>query len=114
MVKLRIHKDQQTKKISNLQPIEVDMFLKFLFNRLIDDKENEENIYYLKLVLYHYCTRINNSKIADLYISKLSNIGRINLYDKFKYLIYLLKGRVIWLLKKVFRRMLNLKYRNKE
>lgn len=108
LVKLRIHENQQTKKIAKLLPKEEIDFLNKLLIKFSDDVY--KNNFYIKTVLF-YTISINDNDIRRNYKKVLKENGLYSFFDKIQYLFYCIKGRAIWVLKKIYRTVINLRYR---
>jgi len=108
LIKTRIHKDQGTKKNAERQPVEVVHFLNNLLYQL--STEEKDNSYYIKTILFYFSTRMNK-KIRKQYISKLKHNNKFSKLDYIKYAIFLIRGKVIIIVKKIYRYIINIKYR---
>src|SRR5690606_8070787 len=109
LVQCRVHGSQQTKKIADLQPIEVKSFLKMFLDQISSNPKIDD--YYLKTILFYYCTTKNTRSIRKLYISKLKRTNNFNMFDKSKYFILLLRGQILLITKYIYRLIMNNKHR---
>lgn len=110
LVKSRVHGNQQTKKIANLQPIEIKRFLTDFLNRSIHDNVDES--YYTKTLLFYYCTKKNIGTIRKKYILKLRKTNNFSSLDRLLYILFLIKGQIILFMKTIYRVFQNVKYRS--
>lgn len=109
LVKSRVHGNQDTIRLAKLQPVEVDKYLNSLLYKLCNI--DGENIYYIKTVLFYYCTTKKNKEIREKYINKLKEYNAFGLLDFIKYIVLLIKGQIIRVLKKFYRYLINMNYR---
>jgi len=109
LVKSRIHKNQVTKKIADRQPVEVVKFLNNLLYQL--SSKEKDNSYYIKTILFYYSTRMIDSNIRKQYISKLKEKNKFNKLDYIRYAIFLMRGKAIIKVKKIYRYIIDIKYR---
>lgn len=108
LVKSRVHGKQQTKKIANLRPKEINMFLDSLLLKLNNDVVN--NKYYIKTVVHH-AIRTNNKEMGRKYINILKRDGIYTFVDKMQVSLFTPIGKMIWMIKKTYRKYMNLRYR---
>lgn len=109
LVKARVHKNQQTKKLSSIRPKEIYEFL-FEFISSINKKPNRS--YYLKSILYYYCTKEEDKQLRKIYYKQLKKSKKKCAYiDCLTYLGVFFYGRFIMLAKKMYRFIINIKYR---
>jgi len=109
LVKSRVHGNQDTIKLAELRPIEINNFL----NNLLDilGRNAHSNEYFLKTILFYCCTRINNKEIINKYIDKLKEHNLYHISDRVKYTAFYIRGKFIWKIKKIYRSMVNKRYR---
>lgn len=108
-VKARIHGNQQTKKISNLQPREVEDYLLKIVNRA----EYSENKFVLKTILFNKCSRLGKPEIAQQYILRLKELNLFNYNDKLMYILFTIWGDFLRSVKACYRSLFNRAYRNR-
>lgn len=109
LVKSRIHPNQDTIRLADLHPIEDEKYLRQLFNEFIKSKEN--GVFYIKTILFYYLTRIKNKDIKMLYLKSVKDSETFKLVDKFKYILLSFKGAFYMRLRKIYRHIINRKYR---
>ena len=109
LVKSRVHKGQDSLRLSNLLPIETNDLLINLLNILSSNVLN--NKYYLKTILYYFGTKIDNKEITNKYKLVLINNKEFNY---FIYYIFLIRGRFLKELKLIYRYMINRIYRKNQ
>lgn len=109
LVKSRVHGNQDTIRLARLQPIEVNNYLNKLLYRLSNCEK--KNNYYIKTVLFYYCTTKKNKEIRKKYINKLKEKNTFKMLDIFKYSTLLIRGQTIRISKKVYRHFVNRNYR---
>lgn len=111
LVKSRVHKNQATNKISNLYPLETSKFLNILIENYLDNIKGRD--YFIKTVLYYECTKLSDKKLRERYLSKLKELNEFSFIEKLKYLVFLLRGQTIRLIKIIYRSFIKRKYRGK-
>lgn len=108
LVKARVHKDQQTKKISEAHPLEINSFLsEFLYSNI----HVADNVYYLKMLLFYYCTKNAVREVSRKYIKALIDKNELSLFEYIKYILYSIRGHFSMHIKKAYRNLINQKYR---
>ena len=110
LVKSRVHGNQQTKKIADLQPKEIKRFLTDFQNRNTD--YNVDEPYYIKTLLFYYCTKKNINPIRKKYMEKLRKSNNFSFLDKLIYIFFLIKGQLILLVKTIYKTLQNMIYRS--
>lgn len=109
LVKSRVHEDQGQSKLANLYPKE---YKEFLYRLLMKLGENgKENSYYIKTVLFYECTKMKESDIRKKYIYALLKNDEFSKFDNIKYIFYLVRGYIIRLLKRLYRYVINIRFR---
>lgn len=109
LVKSRVHGSQNTIRLANIQPVEVNDYLNKLLDKLSNSKGKDS--YYIKTVLFYYCTTQKNKETRKRYINKLREYNEFDLLDTVKYITLFIKGQSIRMLKKVYRSLMNKTYR---
>ena len=109
LIKSRIHPDQDSNKIANIHPIEMGNFAKNILEEL--SYNIKEDSYYTKTILFFCCTTMDNKETRKIYISKLKENSQFNISDRIKYVVFLTRGTIIRLIKKIYRFLFNIKYR---
>jgi glycosyltransferase involved in cell wall biosynthesis len=109
LIKSRVHGNQGQMKIAYLYPIERLDFLNKLFDEL--NKNAKENSYYIKTVLFNECTKLKNNNLRKKYISFLKENHMFSNLDKIKFAFLLLRGQFIRISKKIYRFVINRKFR---
>lgn len=109
LIKSRVHSMQDTITLAKLQPIEINQFLNNFLYKL--GSNISANKYYLRTLLFYFCTKINNKNIRYEYKVTLKKYNLYNLTDEFRYYVYLLKGIFLCEIKKKYRSIINKKYR---
>ncbi|SFF58691.1 hypothetical protein SAMN05216353_102196 [Halobacillus alkaliphilus] len=101
LVKSRVHGNQDTIRLANLQPVEVNKYLISLLQQI--RTEVIEKNYYLKTILFYYCTTKKDTVLRRTYILELKNNNEFTTFEKSKYLVFLVRGQFIMLLKSMNR-----------
>lgn len=109
LVKSRIHGKQDQVRLSHLFPGEIDDFLIEILDYLSDKVET--NHYYIKTILIYFCTRRNNKEVKEIYKSRLKETNDFNIKDSAKYILFLMYGRVMKQIKKIYRLLMDRVYR---
>lgn len=109
LVKSRVHGNQDTIRLAKLQPVEVNNYLNRLLYQL--SSLEGENSNYIKTVLFYYCTTKRNKEIRKKYINKLREYNAFGLLDIIKYIVLLIKGQTIRIIKNIYRSLINMNYR---
>lgn len=110
LVKSRVHSNQSTIKLAKLQPIEVDDYLSKLLSRLSDNVS--ESSYHIKNILFYYCGTSRGKEILKKYITKLKENNQFNLLTRLQFVIFLIRGKLIRIIKKVYWFIMNIKHRS--
>lgn len=112
LVLTRIHRLQDTVRLSGIQPIETERYFIKLLNRL-NEEEIQHSDFFKKCVLLYSATKINNKMIIKKYKESLISNSQFTYIDKSKYRLYLVKGFLIKFLKNTYRGFLMKRRENK-
>lgn len=102
LVSSRIHKSQDSSRLQSIQPIEMDIYL----SEQLTSLAKQDNSFYLKSILFFLLTRINNSLLKRRYKDRVFSDNSVSFYEKTIYGAYVLKGKCIYLLKKIYRKII--------
>lgn len=107
IVKTRVHPNQATVYLKHRYSAELSEMLKIESKKILNDDSNKELFELLLLRL----SISGNKKLRKEIYTKYKKQHQIKLRLKLKYGIYILIGNTIYLLKKIKRKYVNLKYR---
>lgn len=113
LVSARVHKKQQTKKIANLWPKEINDYVLSILKKVKNSHESKENrVFYIKSMFFGKCTSLKKSNVQKVYINELKEMNEFKFRDNVKYSLLKIKGEILNLLKSIYRSIFQIMYRS--